>query len=66
MVDSDQQTLVIDNLVPNTIYRACMRCRRELTDPFGDEKCEVVKTWAKSRRFSLSLNHSNERQLTYS
>lgn len=51
-MESGRTSDVIDGLLPNTLYRLCMKCRQVYTDPEGSEECQEIKT----PKDSMSLN----------
>jgi hypothetical protein len=42
----------MNNLLSNTVYRVCIKCRQELTDPDGAEECQQIKTLSKFGKIS--------------
>lgn len=46
----------ISNLLPNTMYRICMKCRQAYSDPEGIEQCQTISTNSRFRKtFHKSL-----------
>jgi len=44
MVKSTRNIIIINNLLYNTIYVICIRCRQTSNDPSGIEKCQEIRT----------------------
>lgn len=51
-MESERNSMFIDNLLANTMYRVCIKCRQVYSDPGGLEECQEIKTL----KDSMSLN----------
>ena len=53
MMEPGKNSISIDNLLPNSIYNVCIKCRKVFSDPDGPTECQEIKTWP-TRKISLS------------
>ncbi|UJR27550.1 hypothetical protein I4U23_008832 [Adineta vaga] len=51
VVDPDQNKSVFTNLIPDSVYRICMKCRQTYTDPDGTEQCQDIRTFSRFHWF---------------
>ncbi|CAF4944463.1 unnamed protein product [Rotaria sp. Silwood1] len=47
IVEANRNTIIIDKLLSDSVYRVCMKCRQTYTDPDGMEECQEIKTLSK-------------------
>lgn len=51
VIELERNSILIDNLLANTMYRVCIKCRQAYNDPQGLEECQEIKTLKDSRFF---------------
>ena len=52
-MESERNSIFMDNLLANTMYRVCIKCRQVYSDPEGLEECQEIKTLKDSMSFLL-------------
>ncbi|CAF4650162.1 unnamed protein product [Rotaria socialis] len=47
LIDSNRNTILDDNLLSDSTYRVCMKCRQTYSDPDGNPVCQEITTLSK-------------------
>ena len=53
MIESDPDTTIITDLLPNTTYQICMICRQTLNSSYTIQECQEITTRNESGKIFL-------------